>query len=134
MKCEHEDKIFSTDEAHFEELAVDLFHFQYEHNTVYNQYVNSLPIVGRTIRSLAQIPFLPIQCFKTHTIKTTAFEPQAVFESSGTTQSINSRHYVKHLELYKRSFLTAFRQFYGPVQDWCIIGLLPSYLERRHSS
>ncbi|AXY75697.1 acyl transferase [Paraflavitalea soli] len=134
MKCEHEDKIFSTDEAHFEELAVDLFHFQYEHNTVYNQYVNSLPIVGRTIRSLAQIPFLPIQCFKTHTIKTTAFEPQAVFESSGTTQTINSRHYVKHLELYKQSFLTAFRQFYGPVQDWCIIGLLPSYLERRHSS
>lgn len=134
MNCEHEDKIFSTDEAHFEELAVDLFHFQYEHNPVYNQYVNSLPIVGRTIRSLARIPFLPIQCFKTHTIKTTAFEPQAVFESSGTTQTINSRHYVKHLDLYKQSFLTAFGQFYGPVQDWCIIGLLPSYLERRHSS
>lgn len=134
MNCEHEDKIFSTDEAHFEELAVDLFHFQYEHNPVYNQYVNSLPIVGRTIRSLAQIPFLPIQCFKTHTIKTTAFEPQAVFESSGTTQTINSRHYVKHLDLYKQSFLTAFGQFYGPVQDWCVIGLLPSYLERRHSS
>ncbi len=134
MNCEHEDKIFSTDEAHFEELAVDLFHFQYDHNPVYNQYVNSLPIVGRTIRSLARIPFLPIQCFKTHTIKTTAFEPQAVFESSGTTQTINSRHYVKHLDLYKQSFLTAFGQFYGPVQDWCIIGLLPSYLERRHSS
>lgn len=134
MNCEYEDKIFSTDEAHFEELAVDLFHFQYEHNPVYNQYVNSLPIVGRTIRSLAQIPFLPIQCFKTHTIKTTAFEPQAVFESSGTTQTINSRHYVKHLDLYKQSFLTAFGQFYGPVQDYCVIGLLPSYLERRHSS
>jgi hypothetical protein len=134
MNCEYEDKIFSTDEAHFEELAVDLFHFQYEHNPVYNQYVNSLPIVGRTIRSLAQIPFLPIQCFKTHTIKTTAFEPQAVFESSGTTQTINSRHYVKHLDLYKQSFLTAFGQFYGPVQDCCVIGLLPSYLERRHSS
>lgn len=134
MNCEHEDKIFSTDGAHFEELAVDLFHFQYKHNPVYNQYVNSLPIVGRDISSLAEIPFLPIQCFKTHTIKTTAFEPQAVFESSGTTKTINSRHYVKDAGLYQRSFLTAFRQFYGPPGDWCIIGLLPSYLERRHSS
>ena len=134
MNCEHEDKIFSTDKAHFEELAVDLFHFQYKHNPVYNQYVNSLPIVGRAVNSLAGIPFLPIQCFKTHTIKTTSFEPQLVFESSGTTQTINSRHYVKDASLYKRSFLTAFEQFYGPVADWCIIGLLPAYLERRHSS
>lgn len=134
MNCEHEDKIFSTDRAHFEELAVDLFHFQYKHNPVYNQYVNSLPIVGQAVKSLADIPFLPIQCFKTHTVKTTAFEPQAVFESSGTTQTINSRHYIRDLSLYRKSFMTAFRQFYGPVQDWCVIGLLPSYLERRHSS
>jgi hypothetical protein len=134
MNCEHEDKIFSTDRAHFDELAVDLFHFQYKHNPVYNQYVNSLPIVGQSVRSLAGIPFLPIQCFKTHTVKTTAFEAEAVFESSGTTKTINSRHYVKDLGLYKRSFLTAFRQFYGAVEDWCIIGLLPSYLERSHSS
>lgn len=134
MNCEHEDKVFSTDEGNFEELAVSLFHFQYQHNPVYNQYVNSLPIVGHSVRSLAEIPFLPIQCFKTHTIKTTAFEPQAVFESSGTTQTINSRHFVKDLDLYKRSFLTAFRQFYGPVTGWCVIGLLPSYLERKHSS
>lgn len=134
MNCEYEDKIFSTDKAHFEELAVDLFHFQYKHNPVYNQYVNSLPIVGRAVKSLAGIPFLPIQCFKTHTIKTTSFEPQLVFESSGTTQTINSRHYVKEAGLYKQSFLTAFEQFYGPVADWCIIGLLPAYLERRHSS
>ncbi len=134
MNCEHEDKVFSTDEAHFEELAVDLFHFQYKHNPVYNQYVNSLPIVGQHVRSLAGIPFLPIQCFKSHTIKTTAFEPEVVFESSGTTQSINSRHYVKDAGVYKQSFLTAFEQFYGPVAGWCVIGLLPNYLERRHSS
>lgn len=134
MNCEYEDKIFSTEGADFEELAVDLFHFQYKHNPVYNQYVNSLPIVGEAVRSLAQIPFLPIQCFKTHTIRTTAFEAEAVFESSGTTKTINSRHYIKDIGLYKRSFLTAFRRFYGPVADWCIVGLLPSYLERRHSS
>ncbi|MBO9566938.1 MAG: acyl transferase [Niastella sp.] len=134
MNCEHEDKVFSTDEAHFEELAVDLFHFQYKHNPVYNQYVNSLPIVGQDVRSLAGIPFLPIQCFKSHTIKTTSFEAEVVFESSGTTQTINSRHYVKDAGLYKRSFLTAFGQFYGPTAGWCVIGLLPNYLERRHSS
>jgi sirohydrochlorin ferrochelatase len=134
MNCEHEDKVFSTDEAHFEELAVDLFHFQYKHNPVYNQYVNSLPIVGQDVRSLAAIPFLPIQCFKSHTIKTTSFEAEVVFESSGTTQTINSRHYVKDAGLYKRSFLTAFEQFYGPAAGWCVIGLLPNYLERRHSS
>lgn len=134
MNCEHEDKVFSTDEAHFEELAVDLFHFQYKHNPVYNQYVNSLPIVGQDVRSLAGIPFLPIQCFKSHTIKATSFEAEVVFESSGTTQSINSRHYIKDAGLYKRSFLTAFEQFYGPVAGWCVIGLLPNYLERRHSS
>jgi hypothetical protein len=134
MNCEYEDKIFSTDGSDFEELAINLFHFQYQHNPVYQQYVNNLPAVGKNVRSLADIPFLPIQCFKTHTIKTTAFEPEVVFESSGTTQTINSRHYVKDLSLYRRSFLTAFRQFYGPVTDWCIIGLLPSYLERQHSS
>lgn len=134
MNCEHEDKIFSTDRAYFEEQAIDLFRFQYAHNPVYNQYVNSLPAVGRQVKSLADIPFLPIQCFKTHKITATGFEPEAIFESSGTTQSINSRHYVKDLSLYRRSFLEAFTLFYGPVKDWCIIGLLPSYLERRNSS
>lgn len=134
MICEHEDKVFSTDEANFEQRAVELFHFQYQYNPVYNQYVNNLPIVGADVRSLAQIPFLPIQCFKTHTIKTTDFEPEVIFESSGTTGSVNSRHYVKDLGLYQRSFLTAFNHFYGPAEDWCVIGLLPSYLERRHSS
>jgi hypothetical protein len=134
MNCEHEDKIFSTDGHDFEELAVNLFHFQYQHNPVYNEYVNSLPGVGPAVERLADIPFLPIQCFKTHIIRTTDFEPEALFESSGTTQSINSRHYIKDLSLYRKSFMTAFRQFYGPVEDWCIIGLLPSYLERKHSS
>lgn len=134
MICEHEDKVFSTDEANFGQRAVELFHFQYQHNPVYNQYVNSLPIVGAAVRKLADIPFLPIQCFKTHTIKTTEFDAEAIFESSGTTGSINSRHYVKDLGLYKRSFLAAFDRFYGAVEDWCIIGLLPSYLERQHSS
>jgi hypothetical protein len=134
MICEIEDKIFTTEPADFEQLALEIFHFQYENNPIYQQYVKALSIVGPEVRSLTQIPFLPIRFFKTHEIKTTAFEPQAVFESSGTTQTVNSRHFVKDLNLYRRSFSQAWEQFYGPAREWCIIGLLPSYLERRHSS
>jgi hypothetical protein len=134
MICEIEDKIFTVEPADFEQLALEIFQFQYQNNPVYQQYVNALSIVGPKVRSLSQIPFLPIQFFKTRDIKSTVFEPQAVFESSGTTQTLNSRHYVKDLDLYRRSFLQAWEQLYGPVQQWCIIGLLPAYLERQHSS
>jgi hypothetical protein len=134
MICEIEDKIFAVETADFEQLALEVFRFQYNNNAIYQQYVNALSIVGSNVRSVHQIPFLPIRFFKTADIKTTVFEPEAVFESSGTTQTVNSRHYVKDINIYRRSFLRAWEQFYGPVQDWCIIGLLPAYLERQHSS
>jgi hypothetical protein len=67
-------------------------------------------------------------------VRTTDFQPQAVFESSGTTGMVSSRHVVKDLDLYRRSFTAAFQRFYGPVSEWCIIGLLPAYLERSNSS
>jgi hypothetical protein len=134
MICEIEDKIFTVEPADFEQLALEVFQFQYNNNAIYQHYVNALSIVGSNVRSVAQIPFLPIRFFKTFDIKTTRFEPEAVFESSGTTQTINSRHYVKDLKIYRRSFLTAWEQFYSPVADWCVIGLLPAYLERQHSS
>lgn len=134
MNSNYEDRIFLTDTVGFEALALDLFRFQYQQNPVYQQYVNALGIVGDKVRSVEQIPFLPIRFFKTHSIQTTAFTPQAVFESSGTTGSVNSRHLVKELGLYRQSFGKAFEQFYGPVDRWCVIGLLPSYLERSHSS
>jgi hypothetical protein len=134
MICEIEDKIFTAEPADFEQLALEVFRFQYQYNPIYQQYVKALSIVGPEVQTLRQIPFLPIGFFKTHEIRSTAFEPQAIFESSGTTQTLNSRHYVKDLSLYRRSFLQAWEQFYGPVQEWCIIGLLPSYLERQHSS
>ncbi|WP_205510147.1 LuxE/PaaK family acyltransferase [Longitalea arenae] len=134
MICEIEDKIFTVEPADFEQLALETFQFQYNNNAIYQQYVNALSIVGSKVRSVEQIPFLPIRFFKTADIKTTAFEPEAVFESSGTTQTINSRHYVKNLNMYRQSFLKAWEKFYGPVQDWCVIGLLPAYLERQNSS
>jgi hypothetical protein len=77
---------------------------------------------------------LPIHFFKTHEIKTVEFEPEFIFESSGTTQTSNSRHYIKSLSIYRKSFSYGFEKFYGDVGEWCIIGLLPSYLERNNSS
>ncbi len=134
MISKYEDKVFLTDPAAFDELALEIFRFQYQNNPVYNQYVKALHLVGEDVRDVLDIPFLPIRFFKSHEVLTTSFGPEAVFESSGTTQTVNSRHYVKHLSLYRRSFLRTFEQFYGPVEGWCIIGLLPSYLERRNSS
>jgi hypothetical protein len=134
MICEIEDKIFTVETADFEQLALEVFQFQYNNNAIYQQYVHALSIVGSNVRSVEQIPFLPIRFFKTTEIKTTLFEPEAVFESSGTTQTVNSRHYVKDINIYRRSFLQAWERFYGPVQDWCVIGLLPAYLERQNSS
>ena len=133
MICEFEDKIFTVQPTGFDQLALEIFQFQYQNNPVYQQYVNLLPSVGRP-SSVEQIPFLPIRFFKTYPIQTGSFSPETVFESSGTTQTGNSRHYIKDLNVYRKSFLQNWQQQYGPVKDWCIIGLLPSYLEREHSS
>ncbi|MDB5199613.1 MAG: acyl transferase [Chitinophagaceae bacterium] len=115
-------------------MALELFQFQYQYNTTYRQFVNSLHVNPENVDSITKIPFLPIRFFKTNTIKTTDFEPEIIFESSGTTQSGNSHHYVKNIELYKKCFTQCFELFYGPENEWCILALLPSYLERKNSS
>jgi phenylacetate-coenzyme A ligase PaaK-like adenylate-forming protein len=134
MQGEWNDKVFSLKEEDFEAFCLEVFRFQYQYNGIYQEYVNALRIDPVTVQSLAAIPFLPIRFFKTHAVQTTLFEPQIVFESSGTTGSINSRHLIKELSLYEESFTRGFDFFYGPVKEWCIIGLLPSYLERNNSS
>ncbi len=127
-------KVFGVKEADFEELALEIFRFQAAKNPVYKAYLQALGINGEDIRSINQIPFLPIRFFKSHIIQTTLFDPAAIFESSGTTGTINSKHYVKDLAFYEESFMKGFELFYGPVKEWCFIGLLPSYLERENSS
>ncbi len=129
-----EKKIFAAPGNNFNELAVEIFHFQYENNEVYHKYCDNFNIIPTDVKSLERIPFLPIQFFKSHQITTTLFEPQAIFESSGTTTSINSKHLVKDTALYKKSFTVGFEKFYGKAKDKCILGLLPSYLERKNSS
>lgn len=86
------------------------------------------------VKTFNQIPFLPISFFKTHAIQTTDFTPEMVFESSATTGTDRSRHFIKDLALYEESFLKGFAHFYGSVKNWCILALLPSYLERKNSS
>lgn len=134
MSCEFEDKVFSVNDQQFEQLALDIFRFQSEHNPVYSRFVSALNIQPSSVKSILEIPYLPIQAFKTHQVQTTSFEPTTYFESSGTTQTLQSRHYIRDLEIYRKSFIEAFRIFYGEPRDWVIIGLLPSYLERQNSS
>jgi hypothetical protein len=93
-----------------------------------------LQINPEEINSIEKIPFLPISFFKSHHVITTKFEPEIIFESSGTTGANTSRHFVKKLSLYKKSFTKGFQLFYGDPKQWCILGLLPAYLERENSS
>ena len=124
-------KVFGVNKDHFEALALEVFQFQRQQCPVYADYLQALKVNPAVVSSLEQIPFLPVRFFKSHAVQTTVFEPEAIFESSGTTGSINSRHLVKDLSLYEESFIKGFELFYGPVKEWCIIGLLPSYLERK---
>ena len=127
-------KVFKLDKTGFERIALEVFRFQQAQNTVYRNYLDVLGIDPASVLNLDQVPFLPVGFFKTHDILTTEFTPGLIFESSGTTGSVTSRHLVKDISLYEESFSKGFEMQYGPVSDWCIIGLLPSYLEREHSS
>jgi hypothetical protein len=115
---------------HFTEQKVieEVYQFQYQNNEVYKNWCDNFKNQHNSI------PFLPISFFKTHQIKTTAFEPVKVFESSGTTKANTSKHFIKDVDIYTTSFLKAFHQFYGDNEEYCVIGLLPSYLERKNSS
>lgn len=111
-----------------------MFKIQYEFNNTYKTYVDLLGIDHQKVQSIESIPFLPIQFFKKYPVTTTEFESQVIFESSGTTGENISRHYVKKLALYEKSFRQCFQIFYGQPSRWCILGLLPAYLERKNSS
>ncbi|PUZ27220.1 acyl transferase [Chitinophaga costaii] len=128
------EEVFSVTATGFEALALRLFRQQYQENSLYRAYVDALHIHPGAVLSVLQIPFLPIQFFKTHPVTSGEFTPALVFESSGTTQTVNSRHLVKEAAWYERSFMQGFEHFYGPVEDYVVLGLLPAYLERKHSS
>ena len=109
MNFEHPFHPFS--ETEFEAYALSLFHFQYENNLVYRAFCDLIHAPVDQISSIHQIPFLPVSFFKTHDIKTTPFEPETVFHSSGTTGMEFSKHPIKSLALYENAFLSSFQYF-----------------------
>lgn len=129
-----EQDIFAARDGNFNELALAVFNFQYQHNEIYRKYCDLLHTDTAAVNSIEKIPFLPVSFFKTHTVTTTIFDAATVFESSGTTGTASSRHFVKNIALYEKSFIKGFEHFYGAPAGKCILGLLPSYLERGNSS
>ena len=126
-------RIFSGAES-FEALALSAFQYQAACNPIYSAYIQALGVDPSSVHTLTNIPFLPIRFFKTHAIKTGDFEPALIFESSTTTGTTPSRHFVKNSSIYQESYTRGFHQFWGDPANYCILGLLPSYLERQHSS
>lgn len=117
----------------FEKTAFEAFYYQLANNSVYNKYVELFKIDVNSIKHSSQIPCLPVEFFKSHRICTTETE-EIIFTSSGTSGNTTSKHHVSKLDLYIESFTKGFIHFYGDIKEYCILALLPSYLERNGSS
>ena len=118
----------------FEKIALKVFRFQYENNIVYREFCELLKVEKGSIKNLQQIPFLPIQFFKSHEVVSNSNPIKETFTSSGTTGMITSKHLITDVTLYEESYRKGFSEFYGNIEDYTIIALLPSYLERSGSS
>lgn len=118
----------------WDELALSLFELQYDHNPVYQDWCNHLGKSPKVVKSLAEIPFLPIDFFKQEKLSIIKEAPTTYFKSSGTGGYGQSRHAAYDLDFYDRMCVQSFEAFYGPLEEWCILALLPAYLEREGSS
>ena len=123
-----------SSQKQFEKIALKVFRFQYENNLVYQEFCNLLKTNPQKVKSLQQIPFLPIQFFKNHNVVSNSHPIETTFTSSGTTGSITSKHLVTDVSIYEESYRKGFSQFYGNIEDYVVLALLPSYLEREGSS
>jgi len=127
--------IFTISNAkQFEKIALKVFRYQHENNSVYREFCELLKVEKGSVKSLQQIPFLPIQFFKSHEIVSNSDSIQETFTSSGTTGMITSKHLITDVTLYENSYRNAFSEFYGNIEDYVVLALLPSYLERSGSS
>ncbi|MDX1471267.1 MAG: acyl transferase [Flavobacteriaceae bacterium] len=127
--------IFSIQtEIDFNRVALKVFRFQFENNPVYRSFCDLLLRHPSDVRNYWEIPFMPIQFFKSHKVLVRDKTAEVTFYSSGTTHQGNSKHHVAELSLYEKSFQNGFQQFYGNIQDYVILALLPSYLEQENSS
>ena len=127
--------IFSiSSQKQFEKIALKVFRYQFENNLVYREFCEFLKIDPQKIKTLQAIPFLPIQFFKSHEVVSNKNAIEETFTSSGTTGLITSKHLVTDVSLYEESYRQGFSQFYGNIEDYVVLALLPSYLEREGSS
>ena len=125
----------TTSEKAFEALALAVFAYQYKYNAFYHQYCSLLGKEFSKVSTIYDIPFLPIQFFKNQEIKTGDWtQSETIFTSSGTTGTSTSQHFVRDLSFYKEISILGFEEKYGSVSNYCVLGLLPSYLERSGSS
>ncbi|SHJ14835.1 Acyl-protein synthetase, LuxE [Mesonia phycicola] len=130
-----EDKIFQIQNEHdFLQTSLEVFQFQYQKNAVYKKFCNLLHIHPQEVNTLEKIPFLPIEFFKKEKILSSTNPIQETFTSSGTTGTLTSKHLVTDINIYEKSFINAFQQFYNPISDYVTLALLPAYLERKGSS
>ena len=130
-----QESIFTVTAENFEERALAQFRWQAKHNPVYRRYLHELNIDPREVSSTVRIPFLPIDFFKRHRVLSCQDAPvEAVFESSGTTGPLRSRHYVTQLAHYHRVSQRIFEQRFGPLSTYHVLALLPTYLERSNAS
>ena len=123
-----------TSNSEFEDLAFQIFKHQFKNNDVYRSFCDLLYKNPGDISKIKDIPFLPIQFFKSHKIVSSDKEAEQVFTSSGTTGNPTSNHFVTDLSIYESSFKNGFQHFYGNISDYTVLALLPSYLERTGSS
>lgn len=122
------------DEVDFDRAALDMFAYQYMNNPVYQEFCNHLSRTPKQLNSVSDIPFLPIEFFKSRKVVCHQDSHDIVFTSSGTTGSVTSKHYVNDLRVYQESFRRGFEYFYGDIKEYTVLALLPSYLERTGSS
>ena len=131
----HTDHIFDIScPAEFERMALSVFRMQYAKNPVYREFCGYLGCSPDDVLELKDIPFLPIGFFKSKKILSEGMQSEMVFTSSGTTGNLTSWHYVGDIKVYEKSFRQAFSYFYGDISEYCVLALLPSYLEREGSS
>ncbi len=129
-----EEILYTVNDATFPDIALELFQHQAKNNVVYSEYLKFLKINPASISTLERIPFLPVSFFKSHTVVTGNWVPEATFTSSGTTGLSTSRHLVQSLSFYQRHSERLFESFFGALDQFHILALLPSYLEREGSS
>jgi phenylacetate-coenzyme A ligase PaaK-like adenylate-forming protein len=129
------DSIFKIqNEKEFNDVALKTFSLQSQQNSIYKKYIKYLNITPSFIDSIDKIPFLPIEFFKMHDVVRSGVNIEVTFTSSGTTGITPSKHHIVDLQIYEQSFLYGFSYFFGNIKDYCILALLPSYLEREGSS